>query len=180
MWIAIAHIVGAVMATIALGVAVLLLDARNRERHSRIAIQELATKTGIDFVEVFDAQNLASTIEFLSDRFSDDRFNNRLSDLCWWVMIAWGWLGAFVQLALVVAVVWYTTTDSLDNAIFAWAIPVATLFFSCSAVIFSFACRLLTGRLPGQAKRMRKGLTEIVDSRRRQSTSSRYGFAEPE
>lgn len=177
MLIAIAHIAGSILATIAIWVVVFLLDAWHRQRNSKLPLQELSTRSGIAFDELCDEKHIAQTVEFLSDRFSNERFGNRLSDLCGCLLVAWGWLGSLLQIGILVGVVWSTATESLNDAMYAWSIPATAIFFCVAAALCSFLCRLLTGRFPGQAKASRKGLAEIMSARQ---SPSRYGLTESE
>jgi hypothetical protein len=161
---AIAHIVGAILATVALGMITLLIGMRHREKFSRTTLQEIATRLGIPVTDLDDEKHISKTVEFMSERFSNDRFSNRLSDLCGWLQISWFWLGALLQLGLLVGVIWITVTDSLDNAIYVWGVVAEGLFFWVTGALFTFVCRLLTGRYPGQAKQVRKGLSELVNT----------------
>jgi len=81
----------------------------------------------------------------------------------------WGWLGLLLEAAVLIGVVWYTITDNLDTAVFAWVIVAIALFFCITVVVVSLICRLLTGRDPGQAKLARKFMAEFLKSRRKSS-----------
>ncbi|MGL6246236.1 hypothetical protein [Pseudomonas sp.] len=161
---AIAHIVGTMLATVALGVIALLIDTWHRERFSKSTLQEIATRLGIPVDELNDEKHASKAVEFMSERFSNDRFSNRLSDLCGWLQATWGWLGALLQLGLLIGVIWLTVTDSLENAIYAWGVVAEGLFFGVTGALFAFFCRLFTGRYPGQARQVRKGLAELLNT----------------
>jgi len=161
---AIAHIVGAILATGALGVTALLIGMWHRERFNKSTLQEIATRLGIPVDDFNDEKHIAKAVEFMSERFSTDRFSNRLSDLCGWLQSSWSWLGALLQLGLLVGVIWLTVTDSLENAIYAWGVVAEGLFFWVTGALFAFLCRLLTGRYPGQARQVRKGLAELLNT----------------
>jgi len=161
---AIAHIVGAILATVALSVIAFLIGMWQRERFSKSTLQEIATRLGIPVDDLNDEKHVSKAVEFMSERFSNDRFSNRLSDLCGWLQASWGWLGALLQLGLLVGVIWVTVTDSLENAIYAWGVVAEGLFFWGMGALFGFLCRLLTGRFPGQARQVRKGLAELLNT----------------
>lgn len=166
---AIAHIVGAILATVALGVIAFLIGIWHQERFSKSTLQEIATRFGIPVDDLNDEEHASKAVEFMSERFSNDRFSNRRSDLCGWLQASWGWLGALLQLGLLVEVIWVTVTDSLQNAVYAWGVVAEGLFFWVTGAFFAFLCRLLTGRYPGQARQVRKRLAELLNTQSNRS-----------
>jgi hypothetical protein len=150
--IAIGHIVGTLIVLSVLGIGVLMLAGWESERNSKAALQETALELGIPVHELDNAEHQAKVIEFAAIRFSPELLRNRLSDLCGWVQTGWGWLGALLQAGVLLAVIWYTVTDDLSNSIHAWWVIAVFFFFWISSVLFALACKLLTGRFPGQAR----------------------------
>ncbi|MNP36030.1 hypothetical protein D3C76_1293870 [compost metagenome] len=118
-----------------------------------------------------DEKHVSKAIEYMSERFSNDRLSNRLSDLFGWLRAAWDWLGSLLQIGILVGVIWFTVTDALTNAIYAWSIVAIGLFFWIASMLFTFLCRLFTGRYPGQAKQARKRLVELLNTQRKQISS---------
>lgn len=172
MLIAILHIAGATLATFAFGVIVLFISSWEIERNNKAELQDLAIKLSVAIEDLADEKLASRIMELTSERFSNDRLSNRLSDLCGLARTAWDWLGSLLQMGTFVGVVWFTITESLTNAIFAWWIVAIGLFFWIVGVLFALACRLLTGRYPGQAKMARKAIAEILSERRKQRSSS--------
>jgi hypothetical protein len=172
MLIAILHIGGATLATIAFGVIVLFVSSWEIEKNNKAELQDLAIKLGVAVEDLADEKLTSRVIELSSERFSNDRLSNRLSDLCGLLRTAWDCLGSLLQIGTFLGVVWFTITESLANAIFAWWIVGIGLFFWIVGVLFALACRLLTGRYPGQAKQARKATAEFLSIRRKQNSSS--------
>ncbi|MFZ6046765.1 hypothetical protein ACFW0H_11630 [Pseudomonas sp. CR3202] len=172
MLIAIVHIVGAMLATVTFGVIVLLISSWELERNKKAELQDLATKLGVAVEDLADEKLASRVVELTCERFSNDRLSNRLSDLCGLLRTAWDWLGSLFQIGILLGVVWFTVTDSLTNAIYAWWIVAIGLFFWIAGVLFALAYRLLTGRYPGQAKQARKAMAEFLSTRRKQMSSS--------
>lgn len=172
MLIALLHIAGAILGTVAFGVLVLFIASWEIERNNRAYMQDLAIRLGVAVEELTDEKLSSKIVEVTSERFSSDRFSNRLSDLCGGVRTVWVWLGSLLQIGALLGVVWYTATESLTNAIYAWWIVAIGVFFWIAGVFFSLVCRLLTGRYPGQAKKARKGMAEFLSARRKNIISS--------
>lgn len=160
--IAFAHIVGAVIALVVFGIGVLALGAWVLERNQKAALDEMSVALGISVDRLSDPENSPRIVQFAAERFSSERFQNRLSDLCGWVQSAWAWIGALIQWGILIGVTWYAFTDDPSNAVYAWlALAVAFLFWVVS-VAFASVCKLLTGRFPGQAKEARKSLAQAM------------------
>ncbi|WP_460155931.1 hypothetical protein [Pseudomonas sp. S2_H10] len=172
MLIAILHIVGAVLGTIAFGVIVLFISSWEINRNKRAFLQDLAITLGVAVEDLSDENLSPRIVALTSERYSNDRFSNRLSDLCGVVRAAWDWLGWLLQVGTFVGVVWFTFTESLTNAVNAWSIVAIGVFFWIAGVLFSQACRLLTGRYPGQAKKARKGMADFLNARGKDIVSS--------
>jgi len=87
-------------------------------------------------------------------------FRNRVSDLCWWVQLGWDLLGIVLQWGVVLAAIWYTLTDNLSISVHTWWVVVIYFFFLITTVLFALICRLITGRVPGQARKTRKTIAK--------------------
>jgi len=166
MLIAIAHISGAIVATFAFGFVVLALGAWEAERNQKHRLEEMAIAVGVSVEDLGRADLGPRLFEIASQRFTSDRFANRFSDLCGAVRTVWDGLGTLLQVVILIAVVWYTFTDNLQDAILAWSIPVVGVVFWILGVTFALLCRLLTGRYPGEAKQARKVLAEFLKTSR--------------
>ena len=163
--IAIGHIAGAVIASFVIGVLTHVVAAWDGERAQKRALEEMSITLGVPVYEL-DSESLAPrVIQPSSARFSSDLLRNRLSDLCGVLRTIWAWFGWLVEAGIVIGVAWFTFTDELSMAVYAWSIVPVALFVWISSIVFSFACKLLTGRYPGQAKRARSALTQLINAR---------------
>lgn len=172
MLIAILHIVGAILGTIAFWGIVLFVSSWEIERNKRAMQEDLAINLGVAVEDLTDEKLSSRIIEATYERFSNDHFSNRLSDLFGAVRTAWDWLGSLIQIGTLLGVVWCTITESVTNAIHAWWIVAIGVFFWIAGGLFALTCRLLTGRYPGQAKKARKVMAEFLSARRKHTISS--------
>lgn len=160
--IAIAHILGSIIAVVIFGFVVIFIGAWETDRNQKRVVEETSVTLGVK-VEDLDRDEMAPKIlELSSKKFSSELFRNRLSDFCGLIRTLWGWLGTLIQVGVLLAVVWYTFTDNSENAVYAWLIVGVSVFFWLASVIFSLICKLLTGRYPGEAKQARKAAAEWV------------------
>ena len=164
--LAVAHIAGAVIVLFAFGAGVLVLAGWESERNRKSALDEISIALGIPPDEVASKEYESKVVQFVAARFSSELLRNRFSDLCGWIQTGWGWLGTLVQVGVLCAVIWYTSTDGPSNAVHAWWIVGIAFSFWIASVVFAFACKLLTGRFPGQARQARKLLAEGVRNQR--------------
>lgn len=164
--IAIGHVLGAIIVLSTLGIGVLMLAAWETERNQKSAIQEACLALGITVDEIDNAEHHEKIIQFAAARFSSELFRNRFSDLCGWIQTGWGWLSFLVQACVLLGVIWVTITRDLSNSVYAWWVLAVWFFFWISSVLFALACKLFTGRFPGQAKQARKSLAEAVEKQR--------------
>lgn len=156
--VAIGHIVGSVLALVALGVASYYLGIWEAKRNQRRALENAAVELGVPVHELDNADIEPKVLQLSSRRYSADLLCNRLSDMCGVIRAAWGLLGLLLEAGILAAVVWYTVTSSLANAIYAWVIIAIAIVFWVLSVAFSLICKLFTGRYPGEAKGARKFL----------------------
>ncbi|BBP71102.1 hypothetical protein PHLH6_31060 [Pseudomonas sp. Seg1] len=174
MFIAVIHIVGAVLATVAFGVVVLLLASWEINRSGKQELQGFAFKLGVAEEDLMVEGFTPRLLEMTADYYSYDRLNNRLSDLCGLIRTAWGYLSTVVQIAFLVMVIWLTVTESAANGVYAWWLVVISFMFWITGVLFALLCRLLTGRSPGQAKRARKAISEYLAAQRNKVSSTEF------
>lgn len=168
--VAIGHILGSFLVTAVLGAIVHAVAEWEVERNRKQLRQEAAITLGVAEEDLDNEELIPRVVQLSSERFSNELLRNRLSDFCGSIRAAWGWLGFLSQGAAFLAVIWYTVTDSLGVAVNAWFIVALWFFFWITSVAFSLACRLLTGRYPGQAKLARKALAEFLTNRRGNTT----------
>jgi hypothetical protein len=160
--IAIAHILGSIIALFIFSFVVLLIGSWETDKIQKQVADEASVTLGVK-VEDLDIEMLAPKLLKLSaEKFSTELFRNRVSDFCGLIRIICDWLGNIIQVLVLLAVIWYTVTDSTENAVYAWFVVGIAVAFWLVSVVFSLTCKLLTGRYPGQAKAARKAAAEWV------------------
>lgn len=165
--VAVAHIVGSILAVVALWIVAVVIAAWETSHNERKAMDEIALHFGIP-VDSLDAdENSSKIIRFASDKYSSELLRNRLSDLSGFLRTVWGWIGSLTQIAIVIGVSWFTFTDDLQNAVNSWFIVAVFVIFSIVSIVFSLVCKLLTGRYPGQAKQVRKHLSGVLNKQKK-------------
>lgn len=162
--IAIGHISGAVIGSFILGLIILFIASWELERNGKRANEELALKLGIPVADLEDEekskQHAPKIIEINMEKFSDELFKNRISDFLGIIHKASNGLSKILQVLLIIVVCWYTFTDDLGNAVYAWLINAIIILFFVANVVFSLFCKILTGRYPGQAKQAREAFVK--------------------
>jgi len=160
--IAIGHISGALIVSMILGLIILFISSWELEKNKKRDKKEFALKLGIPVADLEDEEKIEQfepkVIEILMEKFSDELFKNRISDFLGIILKASHWLSNILQVVLFIAVCWYTFTDDLGNAVFAWLINAIIILFFVAGVVFALFCKILTGRYPGQAKKARESL----------------------
>ncbi|MDD5321039.1 MAG: hypothetical protein PHD43_10585 [Methylococcales bacterium] len=154
--IAIAHILGSIIAVIVFGFLVMLVAAWESERNQKRVLEETSVSLGVKVKDLNNEELAPKILQLSSERFSSELLRNRLSDFCGLIRTIWGWLGSLSQVLVLVAVIWYTITDSSENAVYAWFVVGMSISFWVVSVVFSLICKLFTGRYPGEAKQARK------------------------
>ncbi|WP_457443772.1 hypothetical protein [Roseateles sp. P5_E4] len=165
MGMAIVHVVGALVASCAFGVLVLFIVAWEEQRIERRRRQDASIALGVPVADLEDERLAPKLLEYASRRCSAELLRNRLSDLAGALRTGWGWLGNLVQLCIVVGVFWAMYSQGHDSAVVMWMAPAASVFFWLASLAFSFACLVLTGRYPGEAKAARKALAAFLEER---------------
>jgi hypothetical protein len=160
--IAIAHILGSIIALLAFGFVVMLIGGWETDKIQKQVAEEASVALGISVEDLDKEENARKLLKLSSDKFSSELFVNRISDFCGLIRTVWGWLSNIVQALVLIAVLWYTVTDSTGNAVYAWFLVGVSISTWIVSVIFSLICKLLTGRYPGQAKAARKIAVEWV------------------
>ena len=160
--IAVLHVLGSIVALSAFVYIVFALANWELSRSQKLVVEELSISLGIPTEHLDDAENAPEIIKLSAAKFSSDLLRNRLSDLCGWIQVGWMWIGVLFQYGLLIGVIWYSFTDSSQNAVYAWGAVGIAIFFWISSLTFGYICKLFTGRFPGQARLARKKLAELV------------------
>jgi hypothetical protein len=164
MGMAILHVGGALGATFAFGVLCIVLGAWEQERVQKRRYQDASIALGVPVASLENDEALIPRlIEYSSQRYSSELLRNRLSDFCGPLQTAWSWLSTLVQVGIVAGVAWSMYTEGAKNAVAMWSVLAAAIFFWVVSVGFSFACLLLTGRYPGEAKMTRKSIAAVIE-----------------
>lgn len=162
--IAVAHIAGSFLMLIALGVGLLTFSNWETNRNGKQILEEAAIKLGVAMSDLDKDEVRPELIRYFSERYSGELFRNRLSDFCGLIRAIWDWFGIILQWAFLIGVIWYSVTDGISTAVYAWIVLPIALFFTVCGIIFSLVCKLLTGRYPGQAKAVRKILSNFLSA----------------
>ena len=164
--LAIIHVVGALGVTFAFALLVLVIGAWEQERVQKRRIQDACIALGVPVASLENDEKLIPRVlQYSSQRYSSELLRNRVSDLCGPLRTAWGWLGTLSQVGIVAGVGWYMYTDGAQNAVVMWSVLAVAIFFWLGSVVFSFACLLLTGRYPGEAKMARRSIAAVIEQR---------------
>jgi hypothetical protein len=162
------HVVGALAATIALGMLALVLGAWERGRLQKRRLQDASIALGVPLASLEQEEDedlIPRLIQYSSQRYSGELLRNRVSDLCGLLQTVWGWLSTFLQIGIVVGVGWLIFSDGAQSAVVMWLVLAVALFFWLASIAFSFVCLLLTGRYPGEAKMARKAIAAAIEQR---------------
>lgn len=163
---AILHVVGALVATFAFSLLVLLIVGWEQERTQKRRRQEVSIALGVPIASLENDEALIpQMIHYSSKRFSAELLRNRFSDLCGFVLTSWTWLSSLLQVGIVIWVGWLIYTSGADNAVYMWFVLAVAIFSWLVSVACSLACLLLTGRYPGEARMARKGLAALIERR---------------
>jgi len=160
--IAIAHILGSFIAMNIINAVILKSMFWKTKHDERAWGEEVSIALSIPLDKLEDDDNLYKIVEYAGSKFSPELFRNRLSDLVGSLQVGWLWIGIILQYGLIIAVAWYTITDSSKDAIYAWWVIAIAFIFWISSFLLEITCKLLTGRIPGQAKQARKKMTEFL------------------
>lgn len=162
--IAVAHILGSLVALSILTVSWWRVGVWETQRNARIQTEEATLELGISPDEEISEEMERRVRLWLASRYSGELFRNRLSDLCGLVRIFWEAIGTLSIVSIECVVIWLTFSHGTSEAAYAWLVIPAWLFFTISRAAFALLCKLFTGRFPGQAKMVRKSLAKGLGS----------------
>ena len=126
-------------------------------------ILELAAfENGVRLEDMFNRDHNTQICGYLYTKYSPDKFANRISDMFRPILILIDYVSYIMQTAVILMTTWFTLTDDLETAKFAWlAVLVALIFIIIHRLIF-WLCYLITGRTAGEAQSMRNLITEKI------------------
>jgi len=151
------------LVNVVIGLVMLSIAAWELSRNQRKALEEFSIALGVPIDQLEEPDHMSKVIEWSAKKFSNELFKNRISDICGSIRTTWRWLGYGVEVTTLLAVIWFTVTDDLSNAIYAWFVTVVVIFFTIVSTLFALLCHLLTARWPGQAKEARASLIELIN-----------------
>ena len=162
-FIAIAHLGGSVVVDMLVSTLLVFLSMKISKGHQ----ERIKERVGLEFAAPFSQLDEAGWTDemraFYSKRYDNDLIANRLSDFFGLLTTFWGWTTLVIQILIWGATAWFTFSNDLSNAAFAWFIIAVVIISWLITELISFVCRLLTGRNPGEAKRMRKEVAKSLD-----------------
>ncbi|MFO9331967.1 tetratricopeptide repeat protein [Legionella pneumophila serogroup 1] len=162
--IAIGHIAGAFCVLSLFEYGMLWLSAYQSQNKQKLLLVEVSSSLGVEIDDLYKKELSPKVTDFLLERFSNEIFRNRLSDFFGSILTIWQGLGTILYIIVFAYVVLITLTDDLSNAIYAWLIIPIAIFFWLISILYSFLCWIITGRYPGQAKKVRKLLVNEYDN----------------
>ena len=161
--VAVAHLFGGALVAFSVSVAVALFQLRRQNKTADKALREICVKEGIPFERLEEPEHADQILKIQLERFSAEHFRNRLSDLIGILALTFN----VVQLAALTIfagyILWITFTETLTNAPLIWLLLPLQLAFLLANTLIYLTCKLVTGRAPGQARSVRKGLMEYAE-----------------
>src|SRR5437870_1230198 len=119
MALAVVHVFGALIVSIAFGLLVLFIAAWEQERVQKRRLQDASIALGVPVAVLESDENLVTKLlEYSSQRFSGELLRDRLSDLCGILRTAWSWLSTLIQVSIVVGVCWSMYSDGAASAVY--------------------------------------------------------------
>jgi hypothetical protein len=163
MSVAIAHLVGVVVCMMLFRVLVFAASVWESQRDLKIGLDELSIELGVTVSELSFPENDRAVLQYKAKQFSSELLRNRISDLCYWIRMLWEVVGICCEVGLFLYFAHATFTEDLSLSDNAWYALAVAIFFWLTGAVFAYACKLLTGRFPGQARAARKALaTEVA------------------
>lgn len=154
--VAIFHIVGTVVTLVVFGHLVVGILQSLQERNHKRVLQEIATTLGLPMSALEKKVNRPKYVQVASERYSNELLRNRLSDLCGVMLTLWVLIGALIQWGIVGYTIWLLFTEGPSIGLFPWVAVGVAIFFWLASMILLFACYILTGRFPGEARASRE------------------------
>ena len=163
--VVILHIAGVVVVTGALFFTQAVMLIWHLERVAKRNEVEMAWKLGVSQRE-WDANVETGVLdgkifEFLSQKYSNELFSNRVSDLCGVLLRVWTIGGNVIELVCFLGILWVSFSGNRDEIVTLWIVPVLCVVWWVVDVVFSLICSVLTGRLPSEAKAGRQQLMNV-------------------
>lgn len=162
--IAASHILGSIAVLIILSFFTNSLEKRINERLQRQRLEGASIALGVKIEDLDSEAVYPEFIKLLAGMHSSELLRNRVADICGLIIGAWANIGKAFQVLVFLLVLWYTSTENTNYAMYAWIAVVIEIAIPLVALPASYACRLATGRIPGEPKRTRKAISGIIET----------------
>jgi hypothetical protein len=162
--IATLHIAGAIVVLRILYPLTHSLEDWMNDRFIRQRSEWASITLGVKVEDLLSETNLPEYVKLLANSYSSELLRNRVADLYDIFVTAWVKTGQLVQVIISLSVLWYTFTNNTDIAIYAWAVVGMEIAIPLVSLPALYACRLFTGRNPGEPKRTRKAISELIET----------------
>ena len=139
--IGIGHITGSIIIYLIFGYVLMLINIWEQEKTTRQTAQEVSVTSGINIsaTDLNKEEYVPTLMKFYTEKFNPELFKNRMSDFFGIIITLWGWQAILVQALILVIVLWYTVTDNINNAIYAWLIVGFSVLSWFVNIFISFA-----------------------------------------
>jgi len=151
--IATAHILGTIIASIVFGCVEMVVSVSVNNKMLNQGKEDISVRLGISIEDLDKEVHAPKLVILSSEKYNSELFRNRFSDF---------WLSLLVLAIALIAVLWFTITDNTENAVYAWFLLGIYILRLLTIIIFSYICKFLTGRIPGEAKAARKVVAECI------------------
>ncbi|MBC2655530.1 hypothetical protein H7A76_08775 [Pseudomonas sp. MSSRFD41] len=115
-----------------------------------IAIKLRMTVQALDYPE-----NADESIAVLLERNSPDLIRNRISDFLGSLATGLFWIASAAEVIIFVWISWTCWEEKSLDLVGMWLLPVVQISLVAALSILAISSYLLTGRIPGQARRTR-------------------------
>lgn len=161
--IAAGHIIGALIASVVLSTLLFFFGVWIDKLRAQRVMEQASLDLAVPLSELSSPSFEQSLIRYLGAKYSDDLLKNRISDLVGFLLSAFNWVVLLIELAILGFAVWLALAEDQSNAIYAWLVLPVSLIAFCVAMSVHFACKILTGRYPAQARHARKILAQGIN-----------------
>ncbi|MFC1537085.1 hypothetical protein ACFL48_04680 [Pseudomonadota bacterium] len=164
--IPVVHLLGSLVGWVLISSVLAVASYKLNDSYENRVGEGLRLKMGLSQKEWLRGRNEQSPElqALLVERYSDDLLQNRIADFLGLIQMVLGWVFLVLMILAFGLVAWEMFTGSWSSAIYAWFILVAQVAWWLINECFTFMCRLLTGRNPGEPKRVRKGVDVIQEN----------------
>lgn len=162
---ALLHLAGITLSSMVLGFLALFLLHWFIKRHESQVLNEYALCIGMPQDEFctkqLNIEEQQHLLEWMLEKYSNDHFKNRFSDLLGLLLTVKFWLVNIIITILSIATIWTMVAEKTWEPVSWWWLYVGWIIFDIIVtLIYAWVCRVLTDRNPGDAKRKRRELAD--------------------